>query len=166
MTPNELARRQKWDFRFLRVAEMVASWSKDPSTKCGAVIVRPDLSICSVGFNGFPRGCSDDPGIYANRELKYERVVHAELNALLAAKEPVNGYTLYSWPPSIGPSCARCSAHIVQAGIGRVVHVRQDTSDLNARWGQSIKIGLDMFSEAGVVVTAYDLQALIFAGAE
>lgn len=145
-------RQNKWDHRFMDVARLVASWSKDPSTKCGAVIVRPDLSICSVGFNGFPRGCDDHPDLYSNRELKYERVVHAEVNALLAAKEPVRGYALYSWPPGIGPSCSRCTSCIVQAGISRVVHVLQEGADINVRWRESIAIGLTMFKEAGVEV--------------
>ncbi len=137
----------KWDERFLEMAALVASWSKDPSTKCGAVIVRPDRSVASVGFNGFPRGCLDMAELYANRELKLERVVHAEVNAILAAKEPLLGYTLYSWPP-----CARCAATIIQAGIKRVVHRHQESADINVRWRDSIQIGLDMFAEAGVEV--------------
>lgn len=148
----EAERQLKWDHRFMRIAQIVASWSKDPSTKCGAVIVRPDLSICSVGFNGFPRGCNDADEVYADRALKYERVVHAEVNAILAAPEPVRGYTLYSWPPGIGPSCSRCSATMVQAGIKRVVHYGEELNDLNSRWAPSINIGKDMFREAGVEV--------------
>jgi dCMP deaminase len=143
----------KWDLRFLRMAELVAGWSKDPSTKCGAVIVRPDKSIASVGYNGFPRGCSDASHLYENRELKYERVVHAEMNAILAAKESLVGCTMYTWPRGLGPSCARCSAHIIQAGLHRVVHIQQGTDFAN-RWGESAKIGLTMFQEAAVQVIA------------
>lgn len=50
-----------WDLLFLKMVDELASKSKDPSTKCGAMIVRPDKSICSMGFNGFPKGMSDDP---------------------------------------------------------------------------------------------------------
>ena len=50
---------EKWDRRFLALAEHVADWSKDPSTKTGAVIVRPDRTIASMGYNGFPRGMAD-----------------------------------------------------------------------------------------------------------
>jgi len=142
----------KWDWRFLSMAEMVASWSKDPSTKCGAVIVRPDRSIASLGFNGFPRGCDDSAALYADRELKLERVVHAEVNALLAAREPLHGYTMYTWPPGAGPSCARCTSCIIQAGIKRVVYKNIDSSGFKSRWAESGRIGLQMYAEAGVEV--------------
>lgn len=149
----------KWDIRFLQLARQVSSWSRDPSTKCGSVIVRTDKSVASLGFNGFPKGCADDEAMYADRELKLERVVHAELNALLLAKEPVAGYTLYTWPPGFGPSCARCTAHIIQAGICRVVHVR-DESHFGSRWRESAQRGLDMYSEAGVVVDYINPEAV------
>lgn len=141
----------KWDERFLALASLVASWSKDPSTKCGAVIVRPDRTVASVGFNGFPKGCSDADELYENRELKYARVVHAELNAILHAREPLTGYTMYTWPAGYGPSCDRCSAHVIQAGITRVVHVL-DISDFASRWKDAIERGLTMYAEAGVEV--------------
>lgn len=148
-------RQEKWDRRFLELASLVASWSKDPSTKCGAVIVRPDLSIASTGYNGFPRGTSDDEEVYANRELKYSRVVHAELNAIVQAREPLQGYTIYTYPPGYGPSCDRCSAHIIQAGITRVVH-QIDTSEFAMRWKEATERGLDMYREAGVEVVSLD----------
>lgn len=146
----------KWDIRFLRLAEVVAGWSKDPSTQCGAVIIRPDKTVASMGFNGFPKGCDDDPDIYANRELKYARVVHAEVNAILHAQEPLQGYTLYSWPPANGPSCDRCTAQIIQAGITTVIHVMNENSDIASRWQESIDRGLDMYHEAGVQVLSVE----------
>lgn len=142
-----------WDYRFLSMAGLVASWSKDPSTKCGAVVVRPDRTIVSTGYNGFPKGCDDNPEFYADRELKLARVVHAELNAILHAREPLNGYTMYTHPPGFGPSCDRCSAHIIQSGITRVVHVRDD-SDFASRWKEPAERGLQMYEEAGVEVVA------------
>ena len=66
-----------WHQRFLALAAHVGSWSKDPSTKVGAVIVRNDRTIVSVGYNGFPRHCDDDPELYADRTKKYPRTVHA-----------------------------------------------------------------------------------------
>lgn len=144
-------RQTKWDVRFLELAELVSSWSKDPSTKVGSVIVRADLTIASVGFNGFPRGTSDAAEIYENRPLKYERVVHAELNAILSAKEPLTGCTLYTFPPAPGPSCARCTACIIQAGIARVVHYYADDFGYND-WTKSLEIGQDMYHEAEVEV--------------
>jgi dCMP deaminase len=133
------------------MAALVSSWSKDPSTKCGAVIVRPDKTIASVGFNGFPIGCDDSDELYADKDTKYSRVVHAEMNALLHAKESLHGYVMYTWPPGYGPSCDRCSAHIIQAGISTVVH-RLDTSDFASRWKEPALSGLQMYQEAGVNV--------------
>lgn len=108
----------KWDRRFLDMAAFVATWSKDPSTQVGAVIVRPDRTIASVGYNGFPRGVSDDDARYADRSLKYPMIVHAEMNAILSAKEPLLGYAIYVTP--LAP-CATCAGAIIQSGIKRVV---------------------------------------------
>lgn len=142
---------EKWDVRFLELAKHISTWSKDPSTKCGAVIVRSDRTVSSIGFNGFPRGCCDDPALYEDRALKYERVVHAEMNATLSANEPVRGCTLYVWP---GPICNRCAAHIIQAGISRVVYVdHQESYQMLKRWCSGHPLaGIIMLTEAGVEV--------------
>jgi dCMP deaminase len=148
----------KWDRYFLGRAQAIASMSKDPSTKCGAVIVRtyPDRAPKGVseGYNGFPPGCDDSPDIYANRELKYSRVNHAELNAIIAAEQSVRGCTMYTWPGGVGPSCDRCTAAIIQAGITTVKHlyVEPTPGDFNERWAAVIQIGLDMYKEAGIEV--------------
>jgi dCMP deaminase len=120
----------KWDARFLDLAQLVASWSKDPSTKTGAVIVRPDRTIASVGYNGFPRSMSDANRLYEDREQKYSRIVHCEVNALIHAHEPVRGYTLYTWPFL---SCDRCFVQLAQAGITRFVAPRCP-EHLRERW--------------------------------
>ncbi len=146
---------ERWHRRFLDLAALVALWSKDPSTQVGAVIVRPDKTIASVGFNGFPKGCDDDESLYLDRDTKYARVVHAEVNAILHAREPLVGYTIYTWPPGYGPTCDRCSAVVVQSGISRVIHVL-DTSDYAERWRESIERGLQMYREAGVEVVSLD----------
>lgn len=142
----------KWDLRFLEMARLVASWSKDPSTKCGAVIVRPDRSICSVGFNGFPRKVPDLEEHLNDREEKYGRVVHAEVNAILSACEPVRGYTMYTYPAGLGPSCDRCTTCIIQAGIIRVVHFHKEDDDFSSRWSKPALRGLDMYRQASVEV--------------
>lgn len=135
-----------WDGRFLGLAQSIASWSKDPSTKVGAVIVRPDRTIASVGYNGFPRGVEDDPETLANREAKYLRTVHAEVNAILTAKEPLAGYTLYVSP--LHP-CAACAGIIIQSGIKRVVAFMKDSPD---RWLNQFMAAKSMFDQAGVQV--------------
>lgn len=109
----------KWTERYFNLAREVASWSKDPSTQTGAVIVGPNNSVISVGYNGFPAGMPDDPDLYANREEKYSRIVHCEMNALLFAGRPIpDGSTLYTVPFM---SCDRCVVHMLQAGIKRFV---------------------------------------------
>lgn len=133
----------KWDIRFLNMAEVISSWSKDPSTQCGAVVVRPDKTIASLGFNGFPRGMRDDKKFYDLRDEKLSRVIHAEMNALLTAKESLAGYTLYVYPFS---PCDRCAVHIIQAGIKRVVF----PALLPQRWQDSFNRTMKYFEEAGV----------------
>lgn len=137
----------KWIARFSDLAKEVASWSKDPSSTVGAVIVRPDRTVASVGFNGFPRGVEDSSFLIENRDAKLLRTIHAELNAILAAKEPLDGYSLFVWPFQ---PCAQCAAAIIQSGIKEVYcpyndHLAQE------RWSESFKAALQMFDEAGVI---------------
>lgn len=144
----------RWDRNFLDMARLVSTWSKDPSTRVGAVIVRPDKTIASVGFNGFPMGCSDAPEIYLDRERKLQRVVHAEVNAILLAQEKLHGYYMYVWPPSsIGPTCDRCAGAVIQAGIAGVAHmVPSGECSFGERWRASLEEALAMYDESGVVV--------------
>ena len=108
----------KWDARFLEQAELIAGWSKDPSTGVGAVIVDPKNRVVSQGFNGFPRACADDADLLADRDEKLRRTLHAEQNALLFAHRSVEGCTVYV----THPPCARCAAMLIQSGIKRVVY--------------------------------------------
>src|SRR5690606_6481729 len=111
------ARQLEWDKHFLGLAHYMSRMSKDPSTKVGAVIVRKDKTVSSVGFNGFAAGMDDAPALYANRDEKYSRIVHGEINAILNAHGPVRGHTLYTTP--FAP-CERCAVLVIQAGIKRV----------------------------------------------
>lgn len=135
-----------WDRYFLEVAQAISVASKDPSTKVGAVIVRPDKTMASFGYNGFPRGISDTDDRLNDRDTKYELVIHGEINAILSAREPLHGYTLYTWPFL---TCKRCSLHVVQAGIKRVVAPVVPPEKL-ARWEKSLKEAQDIYDEAGV----------------
>lgn len=149
-------RKRVWDKRFLWLAENVASWSKDPSTQVGAVIVRPDRTVVSLGFNGFPRGVSDAAELYDNREVKYVRVIHAELNAILSSSESLHGHTIYS---TLYP-CSRCAGAIIQAGLARVVTWKVPVNDTTARiavaacWDDST----EMLEQAGVRIKAYERE--------
>jgi len=140
---------KKWDNRFIEMAFMVSTWSKDPSTKVGAVIVDNKNRVISLGFNGFPRGCSDSPEKYSDREVKYRRVLHAEANALLFAKRDLTGCSIYVVPI---PPCPQCAGMIIQSGIKRVVTIHP-TKEQNMRWEDKIEEALSMFIEAGVDIT-------------
>ena len=113
-----------WDEYFMGVALLAAQRSKDPSTQVGACIVDANNRILSTGYNGFPKGCSDDEFPW-NRddtlgETKYPFVVHAELNAILnASGKSLAGATLYV---ALFP-CNECAKAIIQSGITEVVYL-------------------------------------------
>jgi dCMP deaminase len=138
----------KWDKRFLDLSELVSGWSKDPSTKVGAVVVDGDRRVISLGYNGFPRGVKDDDRLQ-DRESKYKIITHAEANALLFASESLKGYTIYTYPFM---PCSRCSGLIIQAGIKRVVSFVNS----NSRWQKDFTISRKILCEAGVKVAEYN----------
>jgi dCMP deaminase len=145
---------EKWDRRFLDLASLVASWSRDPSTQTGAVIVRPNKTICSVGFNGFPRQMPDDFALYQDREQKYSRIVHCEINSLIFAGESVEGYTLYTFPFA---SCDRCAVQMIQAGVARFVYPTLP-DHLKERWGASLAKSEAYFAECGLEYTSITME--------
>jgi dCMP deaminase len=132
-----------WRNYFMGMAYHVASASKDPSTKVGAVIVDDRNVVCGMGYNGFPRGVHDDPERYEHRPTKYKMVVHAEVNAVLNASTIVDGCTLYS---TFHP-CAGCAAVLIQSRIARVVCPKPDP-----RWADEAAIAATMFNEADVEI--------------
>lgn len=134
----------KWDRRMLGLVNLVATWSKDPSTGVGAVIVDQKNRIVSIGFNGFPRAVNDKD---VPRDEKLRRTIHAEENSLLFAGRPVEGCTIYV----THPPCARCAAKIIQAGIARVVS-NKPADAFAERWADDMASATEMFCDAGVVV--------------
>ena len=140
---------EKWDKRFLDLATHISSWSKDPSTKVGCVVVGEDREIRSTGFNGFPRGIKDDEERLADREQKYPLICHAEENAIMHAARTgisLKGNTAYvTWPP-----CSRCTRSLIQAGVSEVVY----PADINIpdRWQDDFATASAMMEEAGVKV--------------
>lgn len=113
-----------WDARFLGLAQHVSTWSKDPSTKVGAVLIHPrDHAVVSTGFNGFAPGADDSPHLYADREYKYAHVIHAEVNALRLSQVPTTGLWLYS----SFPCCPNCLRAALDAGVSRVVQAELNT---------------------------------------
>ena len=111
-----------WDEYFMGVAMLAARRSKDPNTQVGACIVSPDNIIISTGYNGMPKGCSDDefPWEREGTETKYPYVVHAELNAILNANgRDLRGSRLYV---ALFP-CNECAKAIIQSGVKEVVYL-------------------------------------------
>ncbi len=137
----------KWYKNFLELAKTVSTFSKDPSTQVGAVIVDDDNRVVSIGYNGFPKGIRDDHRLN-DRPLKYEMIVHAEANALLFANAPVKGCTIYTWPFQ---PCSRCASLIIQAGIRRVVSVESK----DQKWSNNFQLAHDMITEAMIEIETF-----------
>ena len=146
-----------WDEYFLGIAMLAARRSKDPSTQVGACIVSPDKIIISTGYNGMPKGCSDDefPWNREGEDNKYPYVVHAELNAILnASGRDLRGSRLYV---ALFP-CNECAKAIIQSGVEEVIY-------LSDKYGDSMSslASKRMLDAAGVKYTAMktDLQELV-----
>lgn len=137
----------KWDLRFLGMADYVSSFSKDPSTKVGSILVRDNI-VLGMGFNGFPRGMEDKPEYYENREEKYSRIVHGEINALIFSNEKPLFSTLYNWPFL---PCDRCAIQLIQAGVTKFV-APEPTADQASRWESMFVKTRQYAKECGVIV--------------
>jgi len=154
-TLDELrAREEKWDLHFLGMAHFMGNMSRDPSTRVGSIVTKPDHTVVSVGFNGFPRSMYDDPELYANKATKYPRIVHAEMNAILNAGRSVDGCTVYVSPI---PPCEKCAVFIAQAGIAKVIAVSPSES-VKERWGESLATALMIFDDCGITQKLYDVD--------
>ncbi len=147
----------KWNYRFMEIALHISSWSKDPNTKVGCVVVGPDKEIRSQGYNGFPRGVNDDVEERHVRPIKYAFYEHSERNAIYNAVKfgaSLNGCTLYvTMPP-----CADCARAIIQSGINRIYYLEPSADKVrklpNGNWRDTVVNSFEMFSEAGVRFTA------------
>ncbi|CCZ22164.1 deoxycytidylate deaminase [Acetobacter sp. CAG:977] len=136
----------KWQKRFFDLAKLVATWSKDPSSQVGAVIVDDKKRIVSVGFNGLPIGVKDTEERLNTREIKYELIVHAEANAILTAPKSVAGCTIYVHPYL---PCSRCAGAIIQSGIKKVV---VEDRPIPERWLNNFMLAKSILEEAGVEI--------------
>lgn len=138
-----------WRDRFLALACQVASWSRDPSTKVGAVVFDDLKRIASVGFNGFPRNVNDDVARYNDRPTKYKLVVHAEVNAILNARSSVDGCAMMV---TLHP-CSDCTKMLIQAGIKTVYCPPPRTATHeDDEWAVDAKFSRLMMTEAGIIV--------------
>lgn len=141
-----------WDEYFMAVAKLAGMRSKDPNSQVGSCIVSADNKILSIGYNGFPRGCSDDEFPWARDnedplENKYAFVTHSELNAILNYRGgSLEGTKLYV---SLFP-CNECAKAIIQAGIKTVIY-----GDDKYEGTPSVTASKMMFQAAGVAFRRY-----------
>lgn len=140
---------EKWDYRYMDLAMRIATWSKDPSTKVGCVIVSPEKDVLSMGYNGFPRGIKDDVPERWQRPTKYDFVVHAEENALLNGGKNgtrlAGGILYVTMPP-----CTHCAGSIVQSGIREVIYMEPDVQKQIPGWRDTLNVSFQMFDEKGI----------------
>jgi dCMP deaminase len=139
----------KWDERFMAMAVMVGTWSKDRSRGVGCVIVGGKREVRAIGYNGFPRGIDDTDDLRHERPAKYLWTEHAERNAIYNAARigvRLEGCTAYvPWFP-----CTDCARSLIQAGINELVAYEPDFDD--PKWGDDFQIARRMLYEAKVAV--------------
>lgn len=137
---------------FFDLCMLNAKQSKDPSTQVGSVLRNDRNVVVGMGWNGFPRGCCDHNELYKNREVKYQRTVHAEINAVLNSNASTQGCSMYSWPL---PPCERCAPVVIQAGIKEIFVLSEATKRHD--WLGSGALAMGMFEEVGIkVYEVYD----------
>lgn len=145
----------KWHRRFLEDARLKASFSKDPGTQVGCVIIDEFRNPLSFGYNGLSPNMEDDPELLSNRELKLKCVIHAEINAILRARadfRTLRTATLFVWPFQ---PCDKCAPVIDASGIRRVVAPKIDISTKPA-WEESFAQARWYFEKTGVELILLD----------
>lgn len=145
---------EKWDRRFLMLAWHISNWSRDPSTKVGAVAIK-ERQILATGYNGFPRGVADLSERLSDRDQKLLRTVHAEANIVAQAAQhgtSLQNATVYIWPFL---PCNACCALLIQAGITRIV---APTGKIPDRWRESFTTSIEMLTEAGLKLDQIDID--------
>ncbi len=143
-----------WDEYFMGVSLLSSKRSKDPSTQVGACIVDRSNRIVGIGYNGFPRGCSDDALPWGRKaddikETKYPYVVHAEVNAILNSTRNLDGARMYV---ALFP-CNECTKMIIQSGIKEIVYLSDKYADTD-----SVKSAKRMIGMAGIKYRKLDTK--------
>ena len=155
----------KWTGRLLKMAKDIAQWSKDESTKVGAVITTHEGKPVSWGFNGMPMGIDDTVPERHVRPYKYKWMCHAERNAMdLAPSGDLEGCVMFV---TFSP-CTNCAQSFIQRKIKTLVIDANFTADkMPERWQEDMSVAVEMLSEAGVsIIAAYpdsDLDTIVAA---
>ena len=111
-------KQREWDEYFMKIAETVATKSKDPSSKMGCVVVDPNKRVVSLGYNGMLQGADESKMTLSERPMKYYFAIHSEMNALIFARRDLTGCTVYNRVAT----CENCLKYCLQAGIKRFVY--------------------------------------------
>jgi len=138
---------ESWIKKFMDLTNLVSSWSKDRSTKVGAILVSTNNRVISMGYNGFPIDCDDNVDCRHQRPAKYLWTEHAERNAIYTAAGygiKVRGLIMFT---TMYP-CADCARAIIQSGVQTIYTPKPAI----ARWDESHKVATSMFKEAGICV--------------
>ena len=146
----------KWDKRFMELAETVATWSScyQENRHVGAVVVK-DKRILTTGYNGAPEGISScaERGCCLRRERNIASgtmqevcyAVHAEQNAIIQAAKlgvSLEGATIYV----THQPCVICTRMILNSGIKRVIYKN----------GYPDEFALQLFAESNVEIIKYE----------
>ena len=141
----------KWDKRGLLEAKLAASYSKDPNTKVGAYLMKPNKRPASKGFNGFAPGINDY--FIHDRNFKLNAIIHAEENALDLC-ESCEGYSLYVWGLCI---CGRCTAKAISKGVKKIICVQEKE---RPDWEESFKVSRAQADMAKISLLVYKLEEI------
>lgn len=162
---SEYGSKIKWRNRMINLAKHVSLWSLDPRAKVGAVLVSKKGGDITLGYNGFPFGVKDDKRLN-DRHQKLNIIVHAEVNAIIAAGSRASDGDLYVYGKSI---CARCAGPIIQSGIKRVFAKKPKeegtynppTEEGAIDWEEMGRISESMFKEANIEVIYYEFKETV-----
>jgi len=134
----------------MQLAEVVSTWSKDPSTKIGAVAIGSKGQVLAQGYNGFPRGIDDTDDRLNTREEKYKYIVHAEMNLIYNAT--FNGISLNNSIVYVHglPACSECAKGLIQVGVKGIVMNKESIENADERWHESFELTIQLLNEAGV----------------
>lgn len=149
----------KWDERYLKLAKLFSTWSKDPSTQVGAVAIGDHGQVLAQGYNGFPRGIDDSLDRLSVRPVKLTFMIHAEMNVIFNASfngVSLDGSTLYVYGL---PVCSECCKGMIQAGFKRIVTLCLDEKvQIGTHWYDSALVSSAMLTEAEVEHVFYTIS--------
>jgi len=143
----------KWDYRFIKLAHDIATWSKDPIEGVGAVLVSNDRETLHHGYNGFPKRIEDDTRRLHDRPIKNSLSLHAEINVLLKAQPDISDWTLYLTKPP----CMSCACALAQKSPAAIF--MPDFRPTSSWYGEQLA-AYELLQEAGIDVRFYNIKEL------